>query len=165
LTVYAPRGFAVGDVGALGALSVIYRRGNRPDVRLLLTGLGTAADFAEVPLFTESKCWRSVTPFSLPRFATRGAGKPARPRDLPEAQLRRELRVRGLPEPVRIERLEGYAAGERPLVRWLEFQARRFKGESGNGLAGFELEFAEEVAGPLALGFACHFGLGLFVPA
>jgi CRISPR-associated protein Csb2 len=49
-------------------------------------------------------------------------------------------------------------------VRWLEFQARRFKGETGYGLAGFEIEFSEDIAGPLALGFACHFGLGVFVP-
>ena len=27
-----------------------------------------------------------------------------------------------------------------------------------------EIRFAEPVQGPLALGFACHFGLGLFVP-
>jgi CRISPR-associated protein Csb2 len=49
-------------------------------------------------------------------------------------------------------------------VRWLEFQTRRLKGREGYGLAGFELEFAEETAGPLALGFGCHFGLGLFEP-
>jgi len=27
-----------------------------------------------------------------------------------------------------------------------------------------ELRFAQPVRGPIALGFACHFGLGLFVP-
>ena len=48
------------------------------------------------------------------------------------------------------------------FVRWLEFQTRRFKGEQGFGLAGFELEFAQETSGPLAFGFGCHFGLGLF---
>lgn len=173
ITVYAPRGFTPEDVAALGSLRTIYRRGNKPEVRLILSGLGAPADFAttsedfagEVSLFRPSRRWRSVTPFSLPRFATRGGGKPARPRDLPEAQLGRELRVRGLPEPVSITRLEGYGAGERSLVRWLEFHTRRFKGEEGHGLAGFELEFDEPVSGPLALGFACHFGLGLFVSA
>jgi CRISPR-associated protein Csb2 len=174
ITIYAPRGFEPEDVAAFDALRTIYRRGNKPEVRLILSGLGTLAEFAaaseesehlagDVSLFKPSRRWRSVTPFSLPRFATRGGGKPARPRDLPEAQLARELRVRGLPEPVAIKRLEGYVAGERPLVRWLEFQTQRFKGEEGHGLAGFELEFAEPVSGPLALGFACHFGLGLFV--
>lgn len=175
ITVYAPRGFKPEDVAALGSLRTIYRKGNKPEVRLILSGLGALAEFAaaseesehlagEVSLFRPSRRWRSVTPFSLPRFATRGGGKPARPRDLPEAQLARELRVRGLPEPVSITRLEGYGAGERPLVRWLEFHTRRFKGEEGYGLAGFELEFEEPVSGPLVLGFASHFGLGLFMP-
>src|SRR2546429_9887 len=81
----------------------------------------------------------------------RGGGKGPRPRDLPEAQLVRELRSRGLPEPTAIRRVEGYTAGDRPMVRWLEFQTRRFNGTQGNGLAGFELEFAEPVTGPIAV--------------
>lgn len=165
ITIYAPRGFGREDVAALGNLQVIERKDNRPEVRLVLTGLGTVEDFAnEVPLFRKARCWRSVTPFSLPRFATRGAGKPPRPRDRPEEQLKRELRLRGLPELVSVRCVDEYVPGERPPVRWLEFQTRRFKGETGYGLAGFEIEFAETEPGPLALGFACHFGLGLFVP-
>lgn len=164
VTLYAPCGFDKGDLAAIGALRTIFRQGNRPDVRLILTGLGEVAQFGDAPIFALSRRWRSVTPFSLPRFANRAAGKPPRPRDLPEAQLARELRVRGLPEPISIKRIEGYAAGGRPLVRWLEFHTRRFKGDQGNGLAGFEIEFAEPIQGPLALGFGCHFGLGLFLP-
>lgn len=165
LTVYAPRGFDADDVDALGRVRVVKRHyKNLPDVRLVLLGLGGRDDFAHVPVFRAAKRWRSVTPFSLPRFATRGGGKRARPRDLPEAQLRRELRLRGLPEPVSVTPLGGYRTGGKREVRWLEFQTRRFKGEQGYGLAGFELEFAEETAGPLALGFGCHFGLGLFEP-
>ena len=34
--------------------------------------------------------------------------------------------------------------------------------ESG---AAFMIEFPEPVSGPVALGYGCHFGLGLFVPA
>ncbi len=84
LTVYAPRGFDPDDVDALGHLSVVRRYyKNLPDVRLVLLGLGTRDDFAHVPLFRAAKRWRSVTPFSLPRFANRGGGKPPRPRDLP----------------------------------------------------------------------------------
>jgi CRISPR-associated protein Csb2 len=165
VTIYAPRGFEAGDVEALGRVTCIFRQGNRPEVRMVLTGLGGREELADAALFAKSRRWRSVTPFALPRFANRGGGKPPRPRDLPEAQLARELRSRGLPEPVSIKRIEGYAAGERPLVRWLEFYTRRYKGDEGHGLAGFEIELAEEVAGPLALGFACHFGLGLFLPA
>src|ERR1051325_1543110 len=165
LTIYAPRGFDADDVDALGRVRVVKRHDkNLPDVRLVLLGLGERDDFAHVPLFRAAQRWRSVTPFSLPRFANRGGGKPPRPRDLPEAQLRRELRLRGFPEPVSVTPLSGYQTGGRREVRWLEFQTRRLKGREGYGLAGFELEFAEEMAGPLALGFGSHFGLGLFEP-
>lgn len=168
LTIWAPMGFDSEDQETLGQLKVIDRRDNLPKVWLTLAAWGTVEEFAKLeeppPPFRSSARWRSVTPFSLPRFPNRGAGKPPRPRDLPEAQLVRELRVRGLPEPVSIKRIEGYAAGGRPIVRWLEFQTRRFNGTEGFGLAGFELEFAEQISGPLALGFGCHFGLGLFMP-
>jgi CRISPR-associated protein Csb2 len=165
LTVYAPRGFDANDVDALGRVRVVKRHyKNLPEVRLVLLGMGGRDDFAHVPIFRAAKRWRSVTPFSLPRYASRGGGKHARPRDLPEAQLRRELRLRGLPEPVSVTPLDGYQTGGRRKVRWLEFQTRRLKGGQGFGLAGFEMEFVEETAGPLALGFGCHFGLGLFEP-
>ncbi len=169
LTIWAPMGFDAEDRKALGQLTTFERhRENLPDVWLTLAGLGTAEKFAalaEPPApFRSSARWRSVTPFSLPRFSNRGGGKPPRPRDLPEAQLVRELKLRGLPEPVSIKRTEGYTVNERPMVRWLEFHTRRFNGTVGFGLAGFEIEFAEPIQGPLALGFGCHFGLGLFFP-
>ncbi|HXG66879.1 MAG TPA: type I-U CRISPR-associated protein Csb2 [Blastocatellia bacterium] len=159
-----PRGFEPEDIAALGSLRTVFRRGNRPDVRMVLTGLGAPEAFSACPLFAPSRRWRSVTPFSLPRFANRGGGKAPRPRDLPEAQLVRELASRGLPEPVSIRRVKGYQAGDRPLVRWLDFHSRRGNGAQGHGLAGFEIEFPESIIGPLALGFGCHFGLGLFLP-
>lgn len=165
LTVYAPCGFNRDDVEALGQLPSVKRYKNLPNVRTVLLGLGETEDFKDAPLFQKEKRWRSVTPFSLPRFANRGGGKPPRPRDLPEAQLMRELRNRGLPEPVRIERVDGYKTDKRPQFRWLEFHTRRLRKETeGHGLAGFEIEFAEEIKGPIAVGFGCHFGLGLFMP-
>jgi len=163
VTIYAPRGFDGEDLEALKAVQIVSRFDHPWKVRTLLIGFGHPRSF-DMPLFQTAQRWRSVTPFSLPRFSNRGGGKPPRPRDLPEAQLVRELKLRGLPEPGSIKRIEGYAAGGRPLVRWLEFHTRRFNGTEGFGLAGFELEFAEPIAGPLALGFGCHFSLGLFLP-
>lgn len=195
ITIYAPRGFDDADLEALGSLRTIFRSGNRPEVKMVLTGLGGLEVFSreagrdacaprqpEVSIFAEAKRWRSVTPFSLPRFPNRGGGKPPRPRDLPDGQLIRELKNRGLPEPISIKRVEGYEVGGAPfeggtrgmppeggttkrLIRWLEFHTTRYNGTKGNGLAGFEIEFAEPVRGPIAFGFACHFGLGLFLPA
>jgi len=165
LSVYAPCEFNSDDRGALGLLTSIRRFGNLPSVRVVLVGLGNKEDFVCVSPFTTAKRWRSVTPFSLPRFPNRGGGKPPRPRDLPEAQLVREFKSRGLPEPISIKRIEGYQPNGRRMVRWLEFHTRRLRKDmEGKGLAGFEIEFAEPVAGPIAVGFGCHFGLGLFMP-
>lgn len=165
LTVYAPCGFNREDVEALGQLPSVKRYKNLPNVRTVLLGLGEKEDFEDVSVFRAAKRWRSVTPFSLPRFANRGGGKPPRPRDMPEAQLVRELKSRGLPEPIKLEPVDGYKTDKRPPFRWLEFHTRRLRKESeGHGLAGFEIWFAEEVRGPIAVGFGCHFGLGLFMP-
>jgi CRISPR-associated protein Csb2 len=165
LTVYAPCAFNRDDVEALGQLRSVKRHNNLPNVRTILLGLGDSEDFEDISVFGAAKRWRSVTPFSLPRFANRGAGKPPRPRDLPEAQLLRELRNRNLPEPIKITRIDAYETDQRPPIRWLEFHTRQLRKDTqGNGLAGFEIEFAEPARGPIALGFACHFGLGLFLP-
>ena len=47
-----------------------------------------------------------------------------------------------------------------PLI----FSGYRRGGSHGGGAFNFELELEEEVCGPLLLGFACHYGLGIFVP-
>lgn len=163
ITIYAPRGFDSGDLEALKTIRSITRYDQHWRGRTILISLGQPRSF-DAPSFASAKQWQSVTPFSLPRFSSRGGGKPPRPRDLPEAQLVRELKSRGFPEPISIKRIEGYQVEGRPLVRWLEFHTTRYNGTRGFGLAGFEIEFAEEVRGPIAVGFGCHFGLGLFKP-
>ncbi len=58
-------------------------------------------------------------------------------------------------------RQERRSRGFRPF----EFYRFRRHGSTGGGAFNFEIEFDEPVFGPIALGFACHYGLGLFVPA
>jgi CRISPR-associated protein Csb2 len=165
LTIYAPCGFDRGDLEALTRTRTIFRRGSQPDIRMMLVGLGVPGDFSQnVGLFARARKWRSVTPFSLPRFATRGAGGRPRPRDLPEAQLMRELRLRRFSEPISIQRTPGFWTRDGQLIPWSQFAAERLNGKRGYGICGFTIEFAESVQGPLALGFGCHFSLGLFLP-
>jgi CRISPR-associated protein Csb2 len=165
ITIYAPRGFDEADIEALRSLRTIFRSGNGAEVQLTLPEFGGRDWLSRYSVFGEARGWRSATPFSLPRFANRGGGKPPRPRDLPDAQLRRELRSRGLPEPISIVASEGYVTRNAETIPWSEFEVRRFNGTEGHGVAGFEIEFPEPVRGPVALGFGCHFGLGLFLPA
>ena len=73
----------------------------------------------------------------------------------------------GLPDIVEIRELPSIQYGGRAL-RPLHFHRfRRKRGLVQPDTLGrlLELRFAQPVRGPLALGFACHFGLGLFVPA
>lgn len=174
LTVYAPCGFNADDLRALEQIRAVKRPKNLPSIKVVLVGLGSKENFADIPVFRKSKIWRSQTPFSLPRFPNRGGGKPPRPRDLPEAQLIKELENRGLPAPVNVKLIKGYFENRAaiaeietqvPRFRWLEFHATRLRKEmSGKGLCGFEIEFAEEISGAISLGFGSHFGLGLFLP-
>ena len=88
--------------------------------------------------------------------------------------VRRELmnreQFRHLYESAEIEPLLTRNAGTRlgaTETQWLKFDRIRAKG--GGSVAdsqgyGFRLSFSEQVSGPLALGYGCHFGLGQFVP-
>lgn len=68
---------------------------------------------------------------------------------------------------MRVQQVDEVQLQGRPLA-WRYFRQQRVlgNGRRGNDFGkGFEIEFAEPVSGPLALGYACHFGLGLFIPA
>jgi CRISPR-associated protein Csb2 len=83
----------------------------------------------------------------------------------PEHDLLRLLGLAGFPRPVLVEPVAGTMLGERE-VPWHAFLRRRERGEgrpSANGAGyGFRIEFAEAVQGPVAVGYASHFGMGGF---
>ncbi|MCC6743817.1 MAG: type I-U CRISPR-associated protein Cas5/Cas6 [Acidobacteria bacterium] len=161
VVVCASGGFDPADEAALRSLRSIFRSGV-PPLRIALVGIGFPDALS--PVLGPAIEWRSATPFALPRFASRGAGKPPRPRDLPEAQLRRELANRSLPEPVAVEEIAALQLTSGRAVPWDRFTTERRKGSRGFGLAGFRIRFGKPVSGPVTLGFGSHFGLGLFLP-
>lgn len=176
LTIYSVEGFTEKEpkkeLESLVELEMeeIFSRGRAAErVKLIFTGSGKREDEwlsgngEHIPLLATSRRWRSFTPFSLSRFLTRGAGKPPRPRDLSEGQLRREAHLHGLSEVVSFAQTRGYRTRNR-CWPWYEFHARRYNDTQGYGVTGFEMEFANKEQGPIALGFASHFGLGLFLP-
>jgi CRISPR-associated protein Csb2 len=156
-------GFEEAELRALDTFRLLRQVGGKPDLRLVLLGVGRRDDWMDTPLFNRSRRWRSVTPFVPPRHQkTRG-----RKRETPVEQLRDELRQRGFPTPIAIHELPRCELDGRS-IRWIEFRRERILGggSRGQGLGyGFVLEFAEPVTGPLCFGYGCHFGLGLFVPA
>ena len=170
LTVFAPMGLNALERQAIDTL----RRlpfGNGDPLPLLLIGLGRERDF-RAPLLEESTVWLSATPFVATRYPKLRGQK----RDQPENYTSPRNFVRHIlhEELLRRPQLPGLASikdeeavgmgGLRPI----QFKRCRSKpGDDGNRRpAGFfRITFTAPVAGPLCLGHACHFGLGLFLPA
>lgn len=179
LLVYAADGFDDAARRGLGALRELSRRDGLPPLRTVFEGLclpATVGGFGRggtlTPALARSRLWVSRTPYLLtrhPKISRTGEPKlddSGLQIDGPEHQLRRELALRGLPDPVRVEAVGGARAQGRS-VRWLHFARNRSRRGGGSNYGslpfGFLIEFAEEVQGPLALGYAAHYGLGLFV--
>jgi CRISPR-associated protein Csb2 len=177
LTIVAPGGFSEADLNALNSLARLNPGGGGTVLELLLLGTGTAADLPQAgrPV-GPARIWVSVTPFVPSRHPKTYRNGQAKVRenglqvDGAEDQVRREWGLRreidsSLPELLEVETVSGATAGGRTL-RWLEF--RRWRSRGGGSAtphaSGFRLTFAGEVVGPVALGYGCHFGLGLFLP-
>ena len=143
------------------------RGGGREPIQLAYQAHGSVSDFVDVsrPLFGKSKRWRSLTPYVLTRHRKRNS-------DSPEEQIAREVRLRwpgnrliSVKTEVPRKRIEPMRQGRSGGFRPFEFfRHRQGGGSNAGGAFNFKLEFEKEVCGPIALGFACHYGLGLFVP-
>lgn len=178
ITVYAPLGFDADAQHALRSLSRVWGHGGH-DIDLVLIDLGWPETFSDSALFKASKIWESLTPFVSTRHPkTYNDGRPKiSPEgwqvDSPEHEIRRWLTQysatpeAAFPLPNKIESLVAPTINGHSL-RWHDFGTQRHHGGGtrANQLArGFRLTFPESVSGPLALGYAAHFGLGLFQPA
>ncbi len=181
LTIYARNGFDDEARLALEGVKKTWGYGGH-DLQMILLGLGQPNDFGgdnrsagHSGVLAKSRVWESLTPFVPTRHAkaTR-AGVPKMDSmnglqiGSPKHELRRLLSLEELPDIEEIAVLkEGCRAGSR-VIPCLQFQRQRKSGagkSAGNRGYAFRITFAEPVRGPIALGYASHFGLGLFVPA
>ena len=177
ITLVTPGGLDAVEVTAVASMDALSLGGMRRSVHVSVEGIGTVGDFRDVlPIFGVSSSWRSLTPYVLPRHVKfrgpRDANGWRRMVDGPEDQVAREVAARWPEGPrlIRVERgdahepihpmIPGSAEGLRPF----EFFRHRNAGSNGGGAFNFLLDWTEPVSGPVALGFACHYGLGLFVP-
>jgi len=178
LTVYAAQGFGPDELAALQAQRQLAWEDHDP-LRVQLVGLGRPEDF-RCRLFGPARVWESATPFVV----TRHVKKRGRKKDPPDCHgitgrsqftalvlagesqrwLRRQFTLADAAPPA-YTLLEH--VGRTCSFRPLQFRrGRRKLGDDGanRATAAFRLEFDREVAGPLCLGHASHFGLGLFLP-
>lgn len=141
-----------------------WTKGDDRDLIVTCAGLGDLATFSEqlrlgsgkpVPVLGVSRTWASVTPFVPPRFL--------RPRGhLLEDQVRAELESRGLPQPNYVEVMSREELVERNLLRFVRTRREGKPQPPVPRAYGIRLFFDRPVAGPIALGYASHFGLGVF---
>ena len=176
LTVYARDGLDRDELEAVASIDGMNPRDGKAEIQVALLSYGMLEDFVESGsslhhLFGRSRTWEWRTPFVLNRHikvrSRDKSGMPTRVVDGPEDQLRLELKRHSKPytaDDVRIESLDKITPRGWREMRPLEFHRWRSGGPQGGSSHGFRIYFKELIAGPIALGYGCHFGLGMFTP-
>lgn len=187
ILIWAPMGLDSNAQAAIRAIRRTFTKGGIEPLRLALAASGDLKDLGriqkrygrrlnQIVALDGATAWESLTPFVPPRFIkTRG-------KNTLEGQLRAELHSRKLPEPVSVSqiatglqplvttRLEGSTTGypskvhDMTRTHFRHFVLSRRNGPQPPVRCGFtmRIEFQYPVKGPVALGYASHFGLGLF---
>ena len=169
LLVHVPSGLSPEAIRVLTALQSL-KRDEGDVLRLMLEGIGTPKMLADISTYTQSaRVWRSISPYLHPWHLKAPALRSAEAtRAAVAEQIRREWQLRSHCQPAleAVVELPEIQIGGRRLRSLHFFRFRRKRSLAQPDTLGrlLELRFAEPVQGPLALGFGCHFGLGLFRP-
>ena len=151
LTVHAPAMDGVSLAALLAADIGI--RSRRECWRAKWHWIGASRDSdAPGPLLGNSAAWSPLTPYVAPWHE--------KARFSHADMIRRECRERGLPPLLAVEPIED-GAHDLAVPRW---RWRRSTPPGDGRGTRWRLSFEAPVPGPLALGYGCHFGLGLFRP-
>lgn len=164
LIVYCRRGFSAEARRRLDRLTRLWLAHGRADDqgergrkewRVALEGIAAPQAFSEAStLLRASRTWKSVTPYLMPWHAKRNFGV--------VEQIRREVERRGnFPKLVEVGILEQSSLSKQ-ATRFDRIRSRRHLVQPDTLGCFAVLTFEEAVIGPLALGFASHYGLGLF---
>jgi CRISPR-associated protein Csb2 len=167
ILIYAKMGLGDTAQHAIAGLRRTWTKGGTGDLQLAVVGKGSLDDLRQLPgmLSTRiqrilgpsglARSWVSLTPFIPPRFEKRLGKK----NDVAN-QVNAELRSRGLPEAT--VTIQPWNLAETAALR--HYIRCRRQGKLPPQDIGYPLKltFAEPVAGPIALGYASHFGMGLF---
>ncbi len=104
----------------------------------------------------KSAMWESITPYLHPWHVKKSFTV--------EDQIRRECRERGFPAVANLDRLPAIRVNGRELrpIHFHRFRSKRDLTQPDARGSFWRIEFVEPIQGPLALGFGCHFGLGMF---
>lgn len=158
--LWAPMGIDALAQRAILEVRKTYTKGGEKPLFVTVAGMGGLKDFQ--PLLGEkmlgpSPVWTSLTPFVPPRFVKKRGVNSV------EGQVLSELASRNLS--AKVELLTRDEITERHLHRFVRLRRAGEKQPPQDCFYGLKLTFEEPIHGPLALGYASHFGLGLFVPS
>lgn len=167
ILIHAPMGLDAMVQQAVRGLSRTYTKG-AADLQVALAATGSLDDFRRLgepigdglrSLLEPARTWRSITPFVAPRYVKRSGANSL------VGQIAAELASRSLPS-AKISVLpftdEAVASRMRHHVRVRRHPAKAPPVDCGFAIS---LIFDEFVAGPISLGYASHYGLGLFAAA
>ncbi len=164
ILIFASMGQSGQAQRAVSSLRRTWTKGGDGDLQLAMVGKGGPGDLGRLAdpfgtflsrLLAPAKTWVSLTPFVPPRFLK----KPGHRNDLVD-QVRREIASRGLPGAT-VELLPLSAAHAMGLRGFVCCRRRGNPPPQDMGLA-LRIQFNEPVRGPISLGYASHFGMGLF---
>lgn len=165
--VYAPGKLPANAVRAIGRVRWAYAKGIRAlsinvagqasisDIRWQLMKSPTIRQNA-LHAIDRSRVWESVTPLVLRKYLHRRGKKTV------EGQIREELAERGIDG---LEKVDVWSPQEAVNRKLKGFVLRRKSTKAQPPCErswAATLTFAEPVVGPLCLGYASHFGLGMF---
>lgn len=167
--LWAPDGFDGTAQDAILRLRRTYGK-DVPELVVTCAGFGSLSDLRNQVQDRRGRCpgilgdridgrarvWTSLTPFIAPRF-TKPSGK-----NRIIGQVEAECQVRGLPVPT-IEELPREEIVARDFLRFIRKRGDGHPQPPVTVPYALTLTFPEPVAGPIALGYGSHFGLGLFV--
>lgn len=159
--LWAPMGIDAQAQRAVLALRRTWTKGGEKPLFVTVAGMGSLKDFGSLlseQTLGPSRVWISRTPFVPPRFV-----KP-RGTNSVEGQIQSELASRNLPE-AKVELLTRAETTAEHLHRFVRLRRASGKLPPQDCFFGLRITFDKAERGPIALGYASHFGLGLFVPA
>jgi CRISPR-associated protein Csb2 len=168
IVIHAPMGLDDLAQRAIRTLRRTWTKGGVSELQVALAGSGDLDALRSLPPPLDhrierllgprggSRVWISMTPFVPPRhLKRRGANTLV-------GQVNAELASRGLPPVERVDELPN-SAETLPLRHFVRCRTRGGPPPPADLGFALRLQFAEPINGPLTLGYASHFGLGLFV--
>jgi CRISPR-associated protein Csb2 len=158
--LWAPMGIDAQAQESIFAVRKTWTKGGEKPLFVTVAGMGKLANFQHLlgdQAIGPSRVWISRTPFIPPRFVKKTGANTV------EGQVLSELASRGLK--ARVELLTRDEITRAHLHRFVRLRRATDRRPPQDCFFGLRLTFDNEVSSPLTLGYASHFGLGMFMPA